>query len=58
MLLERDGDTIFINLQDKPWQLMQALEAFQVSSDCDSQVWCVAIYKFKPSIDTDNFIAS
>ena len=31
MLLERDGDTIFINLQDKPWQLMQALEAFHVS---------------------------
>ena len=42
-LVERHGDSgIIIILQNKPWQLMHALEAFQVwYSVCD--INCVAI---------------
>ena len=32
-LLEIYGDAVFIHLQDKPGQLLQVLEAFQVSGE-------------------------
>ncbi|MCG8626934.1 MAG: hypothetical protein MJE68_33660 [Proteobacteria bacterium] len=48
-VLERDGDhTILITLQDKPWQLMQALEVFQVSIIV-SHVVCIV--KLKSNIN-------